>query len=218
MDHVESIHIVTLSGISKIAIEILSANFLESLLFVYDDNLSLKNSGYTGFNIVGDLSKLKGIKPRSKYFNGFGNYSVFKKRAELSEQLLNAGLIGHTVIHSSAVLSPSSIINQGSFIAANVNIGHKCAIGLDCIVFSGTTIEHESEVGSFSYVSPGVIICGKVKVSKFCYIGPGAIISAGVTIGEKSIIGAGSVILDDVPPNSIVYGSPGKVIKENNLW
>jgi len=33
-----------------------------------------------------------------------------------------------------------------------------------------------------------------------------------ITIGEGSRVGAGSVVVNDVPPNSVVVGVPGKVI------
>ena len=36
----------------------------------------------------------------------------------------------------------------------------------------------------------------------------------GVTIGENSVIAAGTVVTKDVPPNSVMAGNPGKVIKK----
>ena len=37
---------------------------------------------------------------------------------------------------------------------------------------------------------------------------------AGVTIGENAIVAAGSVVTKDVPANTVVAGSPAKVIRE----
>ena len=37
-----------------------------------------------------------------------------------------------------------------------------------------------------------------------------------ISIGENSIIGIGSVVTKNIPSNSIVYGNPCQVIKENN--
>jgi acetyltransferase-like isoleucine patch superfamily enzyme len=39
---------------------------------------------------------------------------------------------------------------------------------------------------------------------------------AGVTIGENAIVAAGSVVTKDVPANTVVVGSPAKVIREIN--
>ena len=47
-------------------------------------------------------------------------------------------------------------------------------------------------------------------------IGIGAIIMDGAVIGDNCVIGAGALVSSDkvIPPNSLVVGSPGKVIKE----
>ncbi len=36
----------------------------------------------------------------------------------------------------------------------------------------------------------------------------------GVTVGKGSVVAAGAVVTQDVPPNSVVAGTPAKVIKE----
>jgi carbonic anhydrase/acetyltransferase-like protein (isoleucine patch superfamily) len=43
----------------------------------------------------------------------------------------------------------------------------------------------------------------------------GAIIINGARVGDGSIIGAGAVITEgkDIPPNSVVVGVPGKIVK-----
>ena len=57
-------------------------------------------------------------------------------------------------------------------------------------------------------------IIGSVIIKKGAFIGMNSIILPGVTIGENSIIAAGSVITKDVPPNSLVMGTPAKIVKE----
>ncbi len=37
----------------------------------------------------------------------------------------------------------------------------------------------------------------------------------GVTIGDNVVIGAGSVVTRDIPDNVIAFGSPCRVIREN---
>lgn len=52
-----------------------------------------------------------------------------------------------------------------------------------------------------------------VLIEEDVWIGANAFILKGVTIGEGSIVAAGSVVVHDVPPNTIVGGSPAKVLK-----
>lgn len=45
------------------------------------------------------------------------------------------------------------------------------------------------------------------------WIGSNVIILKGVVVGSGSVIGAGSVVTKSVPPNSIVYGSAARVVR-----
>ena len=54
----------------------------------------------------------------------------------------------------------------------------------------------------------------RVYIGYDVWIAGGTIIKQGVTIGNGSVIGALSFVNKDVPENSIVIGSPAKVIKQ----
>ena len=45
------------------------------------------------------------------------------------------------------------------------------------------------------------------------WIGANAVVIGGVTIGEGSIVGAGAVVTKDVPPYSVVGGTPARIIR-----
>ena len=80
--------------------------------------------------------------------------------------------------------------------------GSGCGIGVKLLTHNAMNIKH----GSFSF--------GPIKVSKNARIGAYSVILPGVTIGEGSIIGANSLVTSDIPPFSIAFGSPAKVIRE----
>ena len=54
-----------------------------------------------------------------------------------------------------------------------------------------------------------------VTIGNNVWIGGGAIIMPGVTIGDNVVIGAGSVVTKDIPDNTIAYGNPCLVMREN---
>jgi acetyltransferase-like isoleucine patch superfamily enzyme len=54
-----------------------------------------------------------------------------------------------------------------------------------------------------------------VVIEHDCWLGVNAVVLKGVRIGHHSVIGANTVVTRDVPPLSIVAGSPGRVIGEN---
>nr|WP_281372912.1 DapH/DapD/GlmU-related protein [Kineococcus aurantiacus] len=77
-------------------------------------------------------------------------------------------------------------------------------------------------VGERSYVALEAIVLAHdmtrakkthTRIGRHCFVGAGAIVLPGVTIGDGSIVAAGAVVTKDVPPASIVAGSPAVVIR-----
>jgi acetyltransferase-like isoleucine patch superfamily enzyme len=54
---------------------------------------------------------------------------------------------------------------------------------------------------------------GGVILEEDVWLGAGVLINDGVRIGRGSVIGAGSVVTRDIPPFSIAFGSPAKIVK-----
>ena len=57
-----------------------------------------------------------------------------------------------------------------------------------------------------------------VVIGDDVFIGVNSIIMPGVVIGSKVIIGAGSVVTKDIPNNSVVVGTPAKVVSTFNEY
>lgn len=54
-----------------------------------------------------------------------------------------------------------------------------------------------------------------VKIEDNVWIVEGVIIPPGVIIGKNAVIGTGSVVTRSIPENSVAFGNPCKVIREN---
>lgn len=57
---------------------------------------------------------------------------------------------------------------------------------------------------------------GGVTIGDNCWLGVGAIVlgARGITIGRNSVVGAGAVVIRDVPPYSVVVGSPARIVRQ----
>lgn len=53
---------------------------------------------------------------------------------------------------------------------------------------------------------------GRVNIGDNVFIGAESVILPGVTIGKNVIVGANSTVTHDIPDNSVVAGSPAKII------
>ena len=56
-----------------------------------------------------------------------------------------------------------------------------------------------------------------IFIGENVWIGINVRICKGVTIGDNTVIGAGSVVTHDIPSDTIAFGSPAKVVRENKI-
>ncbi|ABR56012.1 transferase hexapeptide repeat containing protein [Methanococcus aeolicus Nankai-3] len=80
-----------------------------------------------------------------------------------------------------------------------VKIDEYVQIGSHCSIYSVSTIDNKK---------------GKVIINKNARIGSHSVIMPNVEIGENSIIGAFSFVNKNIPPNTLAYGVPVKLIRK----
>ncbi len=102
-------------------------------------------------------------------------------------------------IHPGATIGPELFIDHGM----GVVIGETAEIG------KGVTIYHGVTLGATSLNK------GKrhPTLEDYVVVGAGAKVLGNIQIGANSRIGANSVVLKSVPPNSVVVGIPGQVVR-----
>lgn len=57
-----------------------------------------------------------------------------------------------------------------------------------------------------------------VRIEDHCFIGTGSIVLPGAILGRCSIIGSGTVVRGEIPPFSIVVGSPAQVVGDSREY
>jgi acetyltransferase-like isoleucine patch superfamily enzyme len=122
----------------------------------------------------------------------------------------------------------------GAFVEVqkNAKIGKRCKISSHTFICEGVTIE------DYVFIGHGVTFINDTYpraanpdgtlqtqedwmveltlVKKGASIGSGSTILSNVTIGENAIVGAGSVVTEDVPANTIVAGTPARILRSLN--
>ncbi|WP_281084974.1 Coenzyme F420 hydrogenase/dehydrogenase, beta subunit C-terminal domain [Segatella bryantii] len=108
-------------------------------------------------------------------------------------------------------------IGQG---ACNVNLTIMCAkeITIGNGVRIGRNVSIRDYNGVHVIVSDTYKNYAPVNIGDHCWLCTGCTIMPGVSVGEGSVVAANAVVTKDVPPHSLVAGSPAKVIKNNIEW
>jgi len=122
----------------------------------------------------------------------------------------NATVIGDVI------LGDNVTILFGAVLRADVD---KITIGNGSNVQDNAVI-HESAgkpvtIGKNVSIGHGAIVHG-ATIEDDCLIGMGAIVLNNAKIGKGSLIAAGALVSErkEIPPNSLVMGVPGKVVRE----
>ena len=115
-----------------------------------------------------------------------------------------------TILHPSAVISPSAEIEAGVFVGPLAVINARARIGAGAIVNSAAVIEHDCVIGEFAHIAPRAVLCGRVTVGPRTLLGAGSIMRPGVTIGGGATIAAGAVVVADVPDGVTATGVPAR--------
>ena len=197
----KSIYIYGASGHGLVVADIARACGYEDIIFIDDGD-----NKYPTFE---DIKKTKHIP----IVFGIGTNITRKK---LFQKVNACGFEIVSLVHPSAIVSSSAVINNGTVVMPNAVINAKSKIGCGVILNSSSVIEHENIIGDFVHISPNVALAGEVTIKENTHIGIGSNIIQGITVGKNCIIGAGSIVLRDIDNNKLCFGNPCKVMKEIN--
>lgn len=84
-------------------------------------------------------------------------------------------------------------------------INDRAEIGRNCILRNSTTIGVAITDSTYGGEAP--------RIGDNVDVGAHVVIIGDITVGANSVIGAGAVVIRNVPPNSVVVGNPGRVIR-----
>jgi carbonic anhydrase/acetyltransferase-like protein (isoleucine patch superfamily) len=122
----------------------------------------------------------------------------------------NATVLGNVTLEDEASVWFNAVVrgdNEPIVIGARSNIQDGCvlhtdpgfpmSIGPDCTI-GHMVMLHGCTIGAGSLIGIGAIVLNGAKIGDGCLIGAGALIGEG----------------KEIPPRSLVFGSPGKVIRQ----
>lgn len=127
-----------------------------------------------------------------------------------------------------AVIREENIIGDHFCLWSNAIVDYGCKIGNNVKIHCNGYIAQYTTIEDDVFMAPGVIVANDLHpgtpdavecmkgptLKKGAQIGCNVTLLPHVTVGEYSLIGAGSVVSRDIPPYSIAYGNPARVMKK----
>lgn len=123
-----------------------------------------------------------------------------------------------TIVHPSAVLSPSARIGAGTVVFGGAVINADAVLGQNIIINTLASVDHDNEIGDHAHICPGVRLGGGVTVGVGTQVGIGSCVRDQTKIGAYALIGAGSVVVTDVEDAVQAVGCPARVVKRLARW
>lgn len=115
-------------------------------------------------------------------------------REQLYSELKQIGFKLPVIVDPSAIVSESSIVEEGTFIGKNAIINAEARVGKCCIINTRAIVEHECVINDFTHISVGTVLCGQVTVGRACLIGANSTIIQCISVPDNFIVPAGEVV------------------------
>lgn len=130
-------------------------------------------------------------------------------------------MTGHNV-----VIREENVVGDDVAVWSNSVIDYGCVIGNGVKIHTGVYVAQFTTIRDGAFLAPGVMIandphpgCAHSRdcmrgptIEKNAQIGVNVTLLPFVTIGEGALIGSGSVVTRDIPPRTVAYGNPARVV------
>ena len=193
-------------GQGKAVIDLIRTSGSYRIAGLIDDGLP-PGSEVLGVPVLGGAALMKswreqGVSLAVNAVGGIGNVDV---RLRVFDQILQAGFTCPTLVHPSAVIEPSAVLEDGLQILAHAYVGSAARVGFGSLLNAGAIVSHDCKIGQVVNLSPGATLAGSVRVDDYTQIGMRATVNVGINVGTRCILGNGCTVKADVPPRTRVW-------------
>lgn len=205
------------TGQAKVAYDILASEGAE-IIHLFDNNPSLK-SPLPGIPISygpdGMLSFIDTLGDQHLNPSDIDCISAIggahgEARETMTLFMESHGFKSRSLIHKTAIISPTAYIGKNVQLLAGSIIGAFAAIGDYSIINSGANVDHDCKIGRNCHLAPRAALSGEITVEDNVFVGTNATILPRLRICLGATVGAGAVVTKDIAPGAVVAGNPAR--------
>jgi sugar O-acyltransferase (sialic acid O-acetyltransferase NeuD family) len=135
-------------------------------------------------------------------------------RETMTRFMESHGFKPRSLIHKTAIISPTADIGRNIQLLAGSIIGAFASIGDYSIINSGANVDHDCTIGRNCHLAPRAALAGEITVEDNVFVGINATILPRLRIGSGATVGAGAVVTKDVSTGVVVAGNPARTLVE----
>jgi acetyltransferase-like isoleucine patch superfamily enzyme len=142
--------------------------------------------------------------------------------------LAGARLGAGCVVGDRAHVRERTVVGEESVVGASVSVDNDVTIGSRVRIQTGAYITAYSVIEDDVFVAPCVTTTNDNTMGRHgvgfelrgallrraCRVGAASVLLPGIEVGEEAFVAAGSVVTRDVPPRTLVMGSPAHAVRE----
>ncbi len=147
------------------------------------------------------------VAPGDVFFCAIGNVYDRKKTVEI---ILGKGGQFISLIHPTAVISPSAKIGSGVAVKAFCVLSSDVIIEDYTFLQSSVILGHDVHIGRFCQVNSFSFFAGYTRIHDLVTVNAGAKTVQNVVVEERAVVGMGSVVLNRVKKGTTVFGNPAR--------
>lgn len=153
-------------------------------------------------------------RPEVKVVLAIGSNAIRKKLVDSFDLSAHSYV---TIIHPSAIVSPTATLGFGSVVMPGVVVNAGAVIGDHVIINSSCVVEHDCVVESYAHISPHATLTGGVQIGEGTHVGASATVIPMKSVGNWSVLGAGAVVTSAIGDHVLAVGVPAKVVKREGI-
>lgn len=167
-----------------------------------------------GYPVLGKICDIPNLIKEGYYF-AWGVHLIGRnyKTVELFNTINIPDDRWSVIVHKSAFISSTAVLEPGSFVMYGSYIGPRTIIGKCSMVKANVNIGHDVIIAPLCHIAMGANVNSHVRLGLCSDISVDAQIMLNKSIGNYSMVGAQALAMHDIPEGEIHIGSPARFLK-----